>query len=199
LQRFPSFPETDNTWVVSGTDGPQVAFGGANLRDWNQRLRSANEVQQEIQKKARNIEGVSTFAFQLPSLPGSTGGLPVQMAIQSSQNYHSVHLAMEKIKKSARDSGLFSVVDSDLDFNSPLVNVHVNRSKANDLGISMQEIGESLAVLVGENFVNRFALDGRSYDVIPQLPRSERMSGDVLVGQYLRLASRSPDTALSIW
>jgi multidrug efflux pump len=106
---------------------------------------------------------------------------------------------MEKIKKSARDSGLFSVVDSDLDFNSPLVNVHVNRSKANDLGISMQEIGESLAVLVGENFVNRFALDGRSYDVIPQLPRSERMSGDVLVGQYLRLASRSPDTALSIW
>ncbi|ALL67616.1 RND multidrug efflux transporter [Paraburkholderia caribensis MBA4] len=189
---FASFPETENTWVVNGTDGPQVAFGGANLRNWSQRSRSANDLQQEIQNKAHDIEGVGTFAFQLPSLPGSTGGLPIQMVIQSSQDYHSVYLAMEKIKKAARESGLFSVVDSDLDFNSPLINIRINRSKANDLGISMQEIGESLAVLVGENYVNRFALDGRSYDVIPQLPRSERMSGDVLVGQYVRATNGQP-------
>ncbi|MBU6959702.1 MexW/MexI family multidrug efflux RND transporter permease subunit [Pseudomonas sp. CVAP len=184
-----TYPETDMTWVVVGNDGPRSAFGGANLSEWDKRSRSADTIQAQVQQEANEIEGMSIFAFQLPSLPGSTGGLPVQMVIQSSQDHRVVFEELERIKQAARASGLFAVVDSDLDFNSPLVNIKIDRTKANDLGISMQAIGDSLAVLVGENYINRFALNGRAYDVIPQVPRNQRMSGELLVGQYVEAAN----------
>ncbi|MBC7210972.1 MAG: efflux RND transporter permease subunit, partial [Pseudomonas sp.] len=87
---FATFPETDITWVVNGNDGPRTAFGGANLSTWEKRQRSADQLQAEIQKAVGEIEGVAIFAFQLPPLPGSTGGLPVQMVIQSSQDHRVV-------------------------------------------------------------------------------------------------------------
>ena len=93
---------------------------------------------------------------------------------------------MEEIKQRARQSGLFAVVDSDLDYNNPVVQVRIDRAKANSLGISMQDIGESLAVLVGENYINRFGMDGRSYDVIPQSLREQRLTPQALARQYVR-------------
>ena len=84
---------------------------------------------------------------------------------------------MEKIKAAARKSGMFIVVDSDLDFNQPVISVNIDRSKANELGVTMQSIGDTLALLVGENYVNRFNLNGRSYEVIPQVPRADRLNG----------------------
>jgi len=100
-----------------------------------------------------------------------------------------VFKAMEGIKAAARQSGMFIVTDSDLAFNSPVVRVHVDRSKANDLGISMQQIGDTLAVLVGENFINRFDLNGRAYEVIPQVPRADRLTPASLTRYYLTTAS----------
>ncbi|MGX2953049.1 efflux RND transporter permease subunit [Shewanella sp. JL219SE-S6] len=93
---------------------------------------------------------------------------------------------MEQIKQAARQSGLFVVVDSDLDYNNPVVQLSVDRAKANSLGVRMQDIAESLALLVGENYVNRFAMDGRAYDVIPQSLREQRLSAEELGKQYVR-------------
>src|ERR1700752_4973640 len=126
------------------------------------------------------VEGSNIFAFQLPSLPGSTGGLPVQMVIRSPSDNRTVFEAMEALKKAARESGKFAVVDSDLDFNNPVVEVRVDRAKANNLGVTMKAIGDTLAGLVGENYVNRFAMDGRSYDVIPQSTREQRLTAEAL-------------------
>ena len=78
-----------------------------------------------------------------------------------------------KLKDAARKSGLFIVSDSDLDFNQPVVRVKIDRSKASDLGITMPNIGNTLATLLGGNYVNRFNLEGRSYQVIPQVPREQ--------------------------
>ena len=133
-----------------------------------------------------DVEGTSIFAFQLAPLPGSSGGLPVQLVLRSAQDYATLFRTMEDVKQRARDSGLFAVVDSDLDYNNPVVKVQVDRSKANSLGIRMQDIGESLAVLVGENYLNRFGMDGRAYDVIAQSPREQRLSAQALTQQYVR-------------
>ena len=96
---------------------------------------------------------------------------------------------MEKLKDAARKSGLFLVVDSDLAFNKPTVKVEVNRSKANELGVTMESIGNTLALMVGGNYVNRFDLQGRSYQVIPQVPRVDRLTPDSLVNYYVPTAS----------
>ncbi len=86
---------------------------------------------------------------------------------------------MTKLKDAARKSGLFIVTDSDLDFNQPVVRVKIDRSKASDLGITMQSIGSALATLLGGNYVNRFNLEGRSYQVIPQVPRGQRLVAEI--------------------
>src|SRR6195952_5842852 len=92
---------------------------------------------------------------------------------------------MVKLKAAARQSGLFIVSDSDLDFNQPVVRVNIDRSKASDLGINMQQIGSTLATLLGGNYVNRFNLEGRSYQVIPQVPRGLRLSPESLDNFYV--------------
>ena len=92
---------------------------------------------------------------------------------------------MAKLKDAARKSGLFIVSDSDLDFNQPVVRVKIDRSKASDLGITMASVGNTLATLLGGNYVNRFNLEGRSYQVIPQVPRDRRLSPEALGGYYV--------------
>jgi len=106
--------------------------------------------------------------------------------LRSAQDYPVLYQTMEVLKQRARESGLFSVVDSDLDYNNPVVKVSIDRAKAASLGISMQDIGESLGVLVGEQYLNRFALFGRAYDVIPQSIQDQRLTPSALNRQYVR-------------
>lgn len=124
-----TLPESDSTWIINGTDGPSASFGGINLSDWSARTTSAAQVQQSLQQAVSEIEGSQIFVFQLPPLPGSAGGLPVQMVLRSPLGYPVLYQAMEDIKQQARASGLFMVVDSDLDYNNPVVQVKINREK----------------------------------------------------------------------
>ncbi|HAT4515569.1 TPA: MexW/MexI family multidrug efflux RND transporter permease subunit [Serratia marcescens] len=179
-------PETESRWIINGSDGTASGIGGINLTLWQARQRSASAVQADLQRAVNDVEGTSIFAFQLPALPGSTGGLPVQMVLRTPQDYPQLYRTLEEVKQNARNSGLFMVVDSDLDYNNPLAEVHIDRAKANSLGIRMSDIGESLAVLVGENYLNRFGMDGRAYDVIPQSRREQRLTPQALARQYVR-------------
>jgi multidrug efflux pump len=145
-----------------------------------------------MQRKVDAVEGLRAFVFSLPPLPATIGGLPIQMVIYSPQDYQAIYEAMEKIKAAARKSGMFIVVDSDLDFNQPVIHVDIDRSKANELGITMRSIGDTLALLVGENYVNRFNLGGRSYEVIPQVPRAERLTPETLTRYYVNSAAGQP-------
>ncbi|WP_171973649.1 efflux RND transporter permease subunit, partial [Wohlfahrtiimonas larvae] len=132
------------------------------------------------------VEGNSIFVFQLPALPGSSGGLPIQMVLRSPKDYQVLYDAMEEIKTKAWQSGLFVVIDSDLSYNKPMVEVKIDRLKAASLGVSLQAIGDALAILVGENYINRFSMEGRAYDVIPQSQHYQRMTPEALGQHYVR-------------
>src|ERR1700729_2096012 len=167
---FGSFPETDLRFVLNGINGPQGGIAGMLLKPWDERERSSIKLKPLVQGQLSKIEGVNAFAFNLPPLPGGPGG-------------QAVYEQMVKLKDAARKSGLFIVSDSDLDFNQPVVRIKIDRTKASDLGITMQSIGNTLATLLGGNYVNRFNLEGRSYQVIPQVPRDMRLSPESL-GEY---------------
>ncbi|MGO4813396.1 MexW/MexI family multidrug efflux RND transporter permease subunit [Cupriavidus sp. 2MCAB6] len=184
-----TLPEQSNLWLINGSGGVANSIAGVNFVDWDKRKRNADQIQVDMQSRANDIEGSNVFAFQLPSLPGSTGGLPVQLVIKSAGDHRLVYETMETLKQSARKSGLFMVVDSDLDYNNPAVHIQIDRTKANSLGITMKDIGDTLAVLVGENYINRFGTDGRSYDVIPQSLRNERISPEALSRYYVKSAT----------
>ena len=178
-------PDADGTFIIFGRPVTNQGFVGARLKPWNERKNTAKTIQPEIQARLGNVPGLQVFAFSPPPLPGSTGGLPVQMVVYSTDGYSIIYNVMDKLKDAARKSGLFLVVDSDLAFNNPTVKVEVNRSKANELGVTMEQIGSTLALMVGGNYVNRFDLQGRSYQVIPQVPRVDRLTPDSLVNYYV--------------
>jgi multidrug efflux pump len=187
-----SFPESDLRFVVNGRFGPNQGIAGMILKPWDERTRSAQQIKPLLQAKMSTVEGMNAFVFSLPPLPASIGGLPVQMVIDSTGDFVTIYNAMNTIKNAARKSGLFIVVDSDLDFNQPTIRVDIDRSKANELGVTMQSIGDTLALLVGENYVNRFNLEGRSYEVIPQVARADRLNEDTLTRYYVNSAAGQP-------
>jgi len=189
---FTSIPEAELRFVVNGRFGPNQGIAGVILKPWGERARSAQKIKPVLQQKVSAVEGMNAFAFSLPPLPASIGGLPVQMVIDSTGDFTSIYETMEKIKDAARKSGLFIVVDSDLAFNQPTIRLDIDRNKANNLGITMQAIGDTLALLVGENYVNRFNLEGRSYQVIPQVPRVERLNPETLTRYYVNSAAGQP-------
>ncbi|MGY3473310.1 efflux RND transporter permease subunit [Bradyrhizobium ottawaense] len=188
---FQKFPETDLSFVLNGVSGQQSGMAGMLLKPWDERKRSSIVLKSLVQAELSKIEGINAFAFSLPPLPGGSGGLPVQMVINSTLGFQSVYEQMSKLKDAARKSGLFMVSDSDLEFNQPVVRIQVDRSKANELGITMQTIGNALATLLGGNYVNRFNLQGRSYQVIPQVPREERLAPQAIGSYYVKTATGS--------
>ena len=183
---FRSLPEYRSSWFDNGVN---AGFGGVILSEWNERERSADDIQSVLNSGASAIDGVFATAFQPAALPASTGGLPVQMTVRSTEDFPALYAAMEKIKGAAWQSGLFVFVDSDLAFDSPEARLEIDRSKAAELGISMGEIAETLAVLVGENYVNRFNYFDRSYDVITQVAQADRITPDRLGQYHVRTAS----------
>ena len=187
-----TFPESELRFVVNGNIAPNQGLAGTILKPWNQRTRTAQQIKPLLQAKMNSVEGMRAFVFSLPPLPASIGGLPVQMVVDSTGDFGTIYNAMNKIKDAARKSGLFIVVDSDLDFNQPTIRIDIDRSKANELGVTMQSIGDELALLVGENYVNRFNLQGRSYEVIPQVPRANRLNQNDLTQYYVRSAAGQP-------
>ncbi|MFK4491977.1 efflux RND transporter permease subunit [Bradyrhizobium sp. USDA 336] len=185
------FPETDLSFVLNGVSGQQSGLAGMLLKPWDDRTRSSIVLKSLVQAELSKIEGINAFAFSLPPLPGGSDGLPVQMVINSTLGFQSIYEQMSKLKDAARKSGLFMVSDSDLEFNQPVVRIKVDRSKANELGITMQTIGNALATLLGGNYVNRFNLQGRSYQVIPQVPRGERLVPQAIGSYYVKTATGS--------
>ncbi|OMI09594.1 multidrug efflux protein [Bradyrhizobium brasilense] len=188
---FRKFSETDLSFVLNGSGGSQSGMAGMLLKPWDERKRSSIVLRSLVQAELSKIEGINAFAFSLPALPGGSDGLPVQMVINSTLGFQSVYEQMSKLKDAARKSGLFMVSDSDLEFNQPVVRIKVDRSKANDLGITMQNIGDALATLLGGNYINRFNLQGRSYQVIPQVPREKRMAPEAIGNYYVKTATGS--------
>jgi len=186
---YTSFPETTGRFIVNGFEGLNSSISGMITKDWGERTKSTMQLLPEVQGKLNQITGMQIFAFNLPPLPGGTGGLPVSMVISAPTEFLEIYKYMQEIKDRARKSGMFIVVDSDLDYNSPVVKVNIDRAKASDLGISMVEIGNTMALMVGGNYVNRFNLNGRSYEVIPQVPRGERLTPDRLAQYYVRTTS----------
>ena len=181
--------EDKSSWGVNiGGEPPNVGFTAIPLKDWDERKHTATQVQQTLQAQFNKLDGITGFVVQNPPLPAGnrTSGPPFQMVIGGQGSYEEVYQATDRILQAARGSGLFSATDVSLNFNTPQVHVEIDHAKANELGVSTGSISRTLATMVGENYVNFFNMQGRSYQVIPQVPRSERLTGDTLTQLYVR-------------
>ncbi|KAF0223825.1 MAG: cation/multidrug efflux [Rhodospirillaceae bacterium] len=168
------FPEVRDRFLIAGIGSINQGFGGAVTRPWEERKLSTKELTPLFQQKLDGISGVRASVFSPPPLPGSDG-LPVQFVITSTSDYKALNELQAEIMRRAMASGMYAFIDSDLKFESPQTVVDIDRDKAGSYGITMQQIGESLATMTGGNYVNLVNLQGRSYQVIPQVPRDFRL------------------------
>jgi multidrug efflux pump len=177
---------TAETFLIVGRGGSaSTAFIGWRLKPWGQRHRTTMQVLPELQAKLATLGGIRLSAFLRPSLPGAAGGLPVQVVVSSTEPHARVAEVSDGLLQSAMRSGLFVFGDSNLKFDLPQVNLHLDREKAAALGITMSQLGADLGAMLGGGYVNRFAFDGRAYRVIPQVTRLARLNPDQITDFYL--------------
>ncbi|MCW5589212.1 MAG: efflux RND transporter permease subunit [Legionellales bacterium] len=182
---FKKISAMQDYFVINGMQGVNSFFAGMILKPWDERKESQKQVSAAIQKQINSIAGVQVGVFPLPSLPTGSNGLPVQFVITTTGSYSLLYQITEKLLARAQQSGRFLFVQSTLQFDKPELNLTINRDKAGDLGINMQDIGNSLATLLGGNYLNYFSLEGRSYKVIPQLARQYRLNPQQLNQVYI--------------
>lgn len=188
---FKSLPETSGIFQINGlsTGGGGATnslIGGVRLKSWRARHRSQMQILPELQAKVSQLTGVQAVAFQLPPLPGSVGGLPVQFVLTSTADYRQIDAAADALIGKAMGSGKFIFLSKDLRYDEPQAVIDIDRNIAASLGLSMQTIGTNLNALLGGNYVNRFDMAGRSYKVIPQVPNELRATPSMLRSYYLR-------------
>ncbi|WP_219062224.1 multidrug efflux RND transporter permease subunit [Pseudomonas sp. UMAB-08] len=186
IEIFRTFPEYYSSFQINGFDGVQTGIGGFLLKPWNERSRTQMQLLPELQAKVAKIAGLQVFGFNLPSLPGTGEGLPFQFVINTPNDYESLLQVATRIKTRATESGKFAFLDIDLAFDKPEVVVDIDRAKAAQMGVSMLDLGGTLATLLGEAEINRFTLDGRSYKVIAQVERPYRDNPDWLNNYYVK-------------
>lgn len=186
---FFKFPETGHTFMVDGSNGLNASIGGMVLKPWDQRNRTTNEMQPEVQGLLDRISGARVAAFQNPSLPGGGSGLPIQFVVQSIGTFDELNIVTNKIMSKARESGLFMYLDSDLKIDKAQTSIELDRDKSSELGLTMQDIGNALASALSEGYINYFDYDGRSYQVIPQVMQRSRLNDTQILNYYINTAS----------
>ncbi len=183
------FPETDHTFMVDGYNGLNTSIGGMVLKPWDERHRTTNVMQPEVQKALDQISGAKIAAFQMASLPGGGGGLPIQFVIQTTRSFEELNTLAQLFIQKAWKKGIFLYVDSDLKFDKAQTEISLNADKISELGLTMQDIGNTLGSALSEGYVNYFNLAGRSYQVIPQVMQVDRLTDNQLLNYYIKAAN----------
>jgi len=189
-----SLPESEFTFQITF---PSSGFWGVGLKPWDQRKRSAGQLLPEVGARVAAIPAVQTFPILPPALPGG-GNFPVEFVLASTAETPEILGFAKQLQEKATTSGLFAfppLIDVKID--QPETALEIDRDKVAELGLDLQTVGQDVAAAVGGNFVNRFSIGGRSYKVIPQLVRGERLTPEQLQdlyvtgpnGQLIRLSS----------
>lgn len=194
---FQSIPETQDFFIINGSGAVNTSISGMILKPWNERKKSQNKLLGELQPKLAKIPGLMAVSFPLPPIPGSSGGLPIQFVITSTESYEVIYQVIQKLKTAADNSGMFMYSDIDLKFSKPEVVVDIDKDKAGLMGINMQDIGSGLAVMYGGGYINRFSREGQSYQVIPQVPQQFRYNPKLINQIYIPAAGQKELVPLS--
>jgi len=178
---YRSFPETKATFEITFPTG---GFGGLVTKPWSERARTVDELILDAAGRLSQIPGIRVIPQAPAPLPGG-GDFPVDLVIASTiEPQELVDLANQLVGK-AFESGLFLFADADVKFDQPQTEVVFDRDKVRSFGVDLSQTGADLATLVGGDYVNRFSIQGRSYKVIPQVKRAERLTPEQLEDVYV--------------
>ena len=178
---YHSFPESESIFQITSPSG---GFGGMVTKPWSQRKKTAQQLLVQSVGPLSKIPGIRVIPLTPPPLPGG-GSFPVEFVITSAMEPRQLDAFAKQLVGKAFASGLFIFADSDLKFDQPQTEVVFDRDKVRSQGVDLTQAGQDLATMLGGDYVNRFSIQGRSYKVIPQLKRAQRLTPDQLEQIYV--------------
>ncbi len=182
---YHSFPESESIFQITTPSG---GFGGMVTKPWSQRKKTAQQLLLESAGPLSKIAGIRVIPLTPPPLPGA-GNFPVDFVIASSAEPQQITALANQLVQKAMASGLFIFADVDVKFDQPQTEVVFDRDKLRSQGVDLSQAGRDLSTLLGGNYVNRFSIQGRSYKVIPQVKRVDRLTPDQLEHIYVKGSS----------
>jgi multidrug efflux pump len=178
---YHSFPENQSIFQITSPNG---GFGGMVTKPWSERKKTAQQLLLESTGPLSKIAGIRVIPLTPPPLPGG-GDFPVDFVVASPAEPQQLVAFAKQLVGKAFASGLFIYADSDLKYDQPQTEVVFDRDKLRSQGVDLSQAGQDLSTLLGGNYVNRFSIQGRSYKVIPQVKRAERLTADQLSQIYV--------------
>ncbi len=188
-QRLLALPERKGLFTALG-----LGFGGPgrvtdgflflNLGPRHDRKRSQQDIVQSLFPQMFSIPGVLAFVINPPSL-GSFSSSPIQYVLEA-ESYDELNQATGIMMGAAQKLGYLFNLNSDLKLNKPELDITVDRERASEMGVSVSDIGSTLEALLGGRVVGNFKRGTKQYDVIIQVPATERATPDIIEGIYVR-------------
>ncbi|MGZ4731442.1 MAG: efflux RND transporter permease subunit [Terriglobales bacterium] len=178
---YHGFPENQSIFQITSPTG---GFGGMVTKPWSERKKTAQQLLLESTGPLSKIAGIRVIPLTPPPLPGG-GDFPVDFVIASPGEPQQLVDIAKRLVGTAFGSGKFIYADSDLKYDQPQAEVVFDRDKLRSQGVDLSQAGQDLSTMLGGNYVNRFSIQGRSYKVIPQVARAERLTPEQLSQIYV--------------
>ena len=174
---YRAMPETASIFQLMSPGG---GFGGMVTKPWSERTKTAQQLLMESYGPLSQIAGIRVIPTTPPALPGG-GDFPVDLVIQTAGDPQQLTNIANQLVMTAFKSGMFLYADADLKYDQPQAQIVFDRDKLRSQGVDLSQAGQDLSTLLGGDYVNRFSIQGRSYKVIPQVARADRMTPDQLM------------------
>jgi multidrug efflux pump len=186
---FTAVPEYTQSFQITGA---RFGFSGILLKPWSERDRNSLEIEQSLQVPAAAIPGINVVITTPDPLP-SGGSMPIDFVVRSTADHKEMEEFAQKLALFANTEAnagggapTFYFADTDLRFDLPQVEIEIDKDKVAAMGLNLTDVARDLGSMLGGGYVNRFVNDGRSYRVIPQVERGERLNAEQLLDYHIR-------------
>ena len=174
--------------TAPGFGGGSVNSGmvRVSLVDPKDRKRTQQQLVDMVNRNLSKYPEGKAFAIQEQTISvNRRGGLPVAFVIQNN-NFEKLREIIPKFMEEANKSRVFQGVDVDLKFNKPELNIVIDRLKASELGVSVGDVSQTLQLALSNRRLGYFIKEGKQYQVMGQVARSERDDPSDLKNIYVR-------------
>ncbi|MEW6168514.1 MAG: efflux RND transporter permease subunit [Pseudomonadota bacterium] len=180
-------PDVAHIFAFTMPDGgSNTGFIGMIMREWTERARSTEQILADLQQKLSAIPGLRWTGIQPPALPTPGQGYPVEFVLKSTASPETLARIGDEMIARAMATKKFFFAAPRLRIDRPEATIQIDRDKAALLGVDMDQLSADLSALLAGGEVNRFAYESRSYKVIQQATRGERIDPQQLEGYYTR-------------
>lgn len=189
---YHSIPEINQYIYINNIPEEHQYLSFVTLAPWNKRAENAAKLHWKLQNKVNQIPGINSTVIEPPALPAD-GGLPVEFVLKSTLDYRQLLVIAYALQERALASGLFAYLEPDTHYDQPQLKINVDRKIMSYLGISMQDVVNNVALLYGENVLQKFNYHGQIYPVILHLDDEDENVNQVNIrdsaGDLVRLLS----------